>query len=107
MKSWLYVGARITPINRTPFQWENFRPWKRDFWRALVEGDPKLGRVYVVFDIRKNDRGILFAGLNGFTLYYSAHSFRPVTTVNTDSQIAAMRELMQKARDERRVTVEA
>lgn len=100
MKPWLFVGAKVVCINDCPGRMGNFDA-------------PKLSltAVYTIGEIA-DSLGILHVGLDeiarcptGERWMYGADRFRPVT--NTDAQVEAMRKLMQKARDEKRVTVSA
>lgn len=109
MKSWLYVGAKVVAVGVD-------RDETVLTGCVCPEADGKT--IYTIRDLRPiRDRiGVWLVEItNPKRLYiegmiepcFDAENFAPVTTINTDSQIAAMRELMQRARDEKRVTVEA
>lgn len=110
MKSWLYPGARVVVVSyRIP-------TGSRYKSGVLL---PVIGVTYKVRDVKTQEA---FGGEDwsvwtllddfcaGYTeaggeIWIPAVWLAPVT--NTDAAITAMRELMQKARNEKRVTVDA
>lgn len=96
MKPWLFVGAKVVCMSAEPLP-----------GRIWLGTPPEVGAVYTVIAIGVGllNPCVLWLQEIENNIGYNSCRFRPL--IDTTSQVSAMRELMQKARDEKRVTVGA
>lgn len=90
-----WVGPRGLTLNGAIFEYRGLLMLPDEICVRLIGVGPRRGY------------GIETGQLLCPDMPFSADRFAPVTTINTDSQIAAMKVLMQKARDENREGVRA
>lgn len=95
---WLFVGAKVVCV----IPYSRFTHFGQISWSDRIRwllNPIKRGNTYTVTEVGYVDGAgdILMIRLAEVHAIYSANAFRPL--IDTTSQVSAMRELMQKARD--------